>query len=140
MFVFAGWHAMQGPAESAALSMMELARVPTLGFEGGQFRHGPFEFLRPGLGIILLRSNGPDFPLVAPVVKTASEAGCTVVLLDASGEAAPAGCHHVVLPANRGLAAAMSIVLALQRLNILLAQRYIPAGVGTPRFTSKVTA
>ncbi len=140
VFVFAGWHAMQGTAESAALSMMELARVPAIGFEGGQFRHGPFEFLRPGLGIFLLRSSGPDRPLAASVVDTALQAGCTVVLLDASGEAAPAGCLHIKLLTSMGLAASVSVILALQRLNILLAKQRIPSGIGTPRFTSKVTA
>ena len=40
---------MAGVAESAALSTMELARIVTV----GQFRHGPFEVLRLGLGITL---------------------------------------------------------------------------------------
>lgn len=140
VFVFAGWHVMQGTAESAALSMMELARVPAIGFEGGQFRHGPFEFLRPGLAITLLRSSGPDKALAAPVAETAVQAGCSVVLLDTSGEPAPVGCQHVVLPTNQGLAASVSVILALQRLNISLAKHHIPNGIGTPRFTSKVTA
>ena len=93
-----------------------------------------------GWASFCFRSNGPDRPLAASVVETALQAGCTVVLLDASGEAAPAGCLHIKLPTNMGLAASVSVVLALQRLNILLAKQRIPSGIGTPRFTSKVTA
>lgn len=140
VFVFAGWHVLHGVAESAALSMMELARVPTIGFEGGQFRHGPFESLRPGLAILLLRSAGPDYGCVAPVAETAVAAGCTVVLFDAGGGPPVSGALHVPLPVNHGLAAAVSMLLTLQHLNIRLATRRIAQGIGTPRFTTKVTA
>jgi fructoselysine-6-P-deglycase FrlB-like protein len=37
--------AMQGTADAAAFSFMELARIPVLGLEAGQFRHGPFEMI-----------------------------------------------------------------------------------------------
>ncbi|WP_448664101.1 hypothetical protein ACG3SL_05320 [Sphingomonas sp. CJ20] len=137
-FVFAGWHVMQGAAESAALSMMELARVVTIGFEGGQFRHGPLECLRPGLAILLLQSAGPDRGLVRQPAEAAIAAGCRVVLIDA-GDAPVPGALTVPLPVNRGLAAAVSALLTLQHLNIAVARRCIPNGIGTPRFTTKVT-
>ncbi|SEQ18505.1 Fructoselysine-6-P-deglycase FrlB with duplicated sugar isomerase (SIS) domain [Faunimonas pinastri] len=139
VFVFAGRHVMQGAAESAALSLMELARVPAIGFEGGQFRHGPFEFLRPGLGIVLLRSAGPDKDEVRQLAEGPVDAGCKVVVLDASGEESFPGALHVRLAAGSGLAAAASALLTLQRFNILVAQRRIEAGIGTPLRTSKVT-
>jgi fructoselysine-6-P-deglycase FrlB-like protein len=137
--VFAGRHVLQGAAQSAALSLMELARVPAIGLESGQFRHGPFEFLRPGLAIVLLRSAGPDKDSIAPIAKTCVAAGCRTVVLDASGEELIEGCTRVAFPTDAGLAAATSMLLALQRLNVAVALRHIPAGVGTPRFTSKVT-
>lgn len=137
-FIFAGWHVMQGAAESAALSMMELARVPTIGFEGGQFRHGPLESLRPGLAILLLQSAGRDRGLVRQPAEAALAAGCRVVLIDAGGAPVP-GALSVELPVNTGLAAAVSALLTLQHLNIAVARRRIPEGIGTPRFTSKVT-
>lgn len=139
-FIFAGAHVMQGAAESGALSMMELVRVPTIGFEGGQFRHGPFECLRPGLAILVLRSAGPDFASVRQLVEVPVAAGCTVVLFDTSGKPGFDGATHVALPTNEGLAAAMSCLLTFQHLNIKMAERLIPRGIGTPRFTSKVTA
>ena len=136
---FAGRHVLQGIAQSGALSMMELARVPTIGWEGGQFRHGPFEFLRPGLGILLLRSAGVDAPGVAPLVTACVEAGCTTVVFDASGETPLPGCLTVTLPRNAGLAAGLSMLLAFQPLNIAVARRRVSGRIGTPVRTSKVT-
>ena len=136
---FAGRHVLQGIAESGALSMMELARVPTIGWEGGQFRHGPFEFLRPGLGILLLRSAGVDGPGVAPIASACVAAGCTVAVFDSSGEAPLPGCLTVTLPRNAGLAAGLSMLLSFQPLNIAVARRRVAERIGTPVRTSKVT-
>lgn len=138
-YVFAGWHAMHGTAESGALSLMELARLPTIGFEGGQFRHGPFELLRPGIGVILLRSAGTDRALVPPTAAAVARTGAALVVLDASGAAPVTEGTCIALTANEGLAAATDMVLALQQLNIVMALKSIPTGVGTPRHTTKVT-
>lgn len=137
--LFAGRHVLQGAAQSAALSLMELARVPAIGLESGQFRHGPFEFLQPGVGIVLLRSAGPDKDSIAPIAKTCVEAGCKTIVIDSSGDALPDGCLRIALPVQSGLGAATQMLLSLQRLNIAVARRHIPHGIGTPRFTSKVT-
>ena len=137
--VFAGYHAMRGVAQSAALSMMELARVPTIGFEGGQFRHGPFEMLRPGLGIVLPRSAGVDAPLVAGLAAASVEAGCRVVVLDTSGLPPLPGCVTVALAPGDGLGAAACMLLAGQFLNIAVARRRIAKDIGSPLRTSKVT-
>jgi fructoselysine-6-P-deglycase FrlB-like protein len=137
--VFVGRHAMSGVASSGALSMMELARVPTIGLEAGQFRHGPYEMLRPGLGVVLLRSAGLDGVGIARIARSTVAAGCATVIFDASGEAALPGCVTVPLIPAVGLAAATQMLLALQRLNIAVACRRIAEGVGTPLFTSKVT-
>jgi fructoselysine-6-P-deglycase FrlB-like protein len=137
--VFVGRHAMGGVAQSGALSMMELARVPTIGLEAGQFRHGPYEMLRPGLGVALLRSAGPDGAGIPPIAESTVAAGCTTLVFDASGEAPLPGCVTVPLPRAAGLAAAAQMLLAFQPLNIAVACRRIGAGVGTPLRTSKVT-
>jgi fructoselysine-6-P-deglycase FrlB-like protein len=137
--VFVGRHAMSGVAQSGALSMMELARVPTIGLEAGQFRHGPYEMLRPGLGIVLLRSAGADGAGIASIAASTVAAGCATVVFDASGEAALPGCVTLPLPRAVGLAAAAQMLLAFQPLNIAVACRRIAEGVGTPLRTSKVT-
>ncbi|TCP34018.1 aminotransferase [Sphingomonas sp. BK235] len=138
-YVVAGWHAMHGTAESAALSLMELARLPAIGFEGGQFRHGPFELLRPGIGVILLRSAGPDAALVPPTAAAVARTGATLVVVDASGAAPVAEGVRVTLAPGAGLAAATDMVLAFQELNIAMARASIAQGIGTPRYTTKVT-
>jgi fructoselysine-6-P-deglycase FrlB-like protein len=136
---FAGRHVMQGVAQIGALSMMELARVPTIGWEAGQFRHGPYEFLRPGIGVVLLRSAGPDADAIAPIAAAAAEAGCTMVLFDAAAAPPPPRCLVVPFGKASGLAAAAEMMLAFQRLNILIARRRVGDGAGTPLRTSKVT-
>jgi len=139
VIVFVGRHVMRGVAESASLSMLELARVPTIALEGGQFRHGAFEFLRPGLAIVLLRSAGPDASGIEELARTAVSAGCRTVILDSSGlEPVHAGLTHALEPAA-GLAAALAALLFLQDINIAVALHRIEAGVGTPLRTSKVT-
>jgi fructoselysine-6-P-deglycase FrlB-like protein len=138
--IFVGRHAMSGVAQSGALSMMELARIPTIGLEAGQFRHGPYEMLRPGLGVVLLRSAGPDSASIPPIAASTVAAGCATVVFDASGAAALPGCVTVTLPPAVGLAAAAQMLLAFQPLNIAVACRRIAEHVGTPLRTSKVTA
>lgn len=137
--VFAGRHVQQGMAESAALSMMELARVTAIGLESGQFRHGPFEFLRPGIGVILFRSAGPDAASIPSIAKTCVDAGCTTLVLDASGDAVGGTMQTVTFPTRSGIAAAMQYILSLQVLNIAVARMTVAGDVGTPRLTSKVT-
>ncbi|OCC05370.1 hypothetical protein BA190_08010 [Labrys sp. WJW] len=137
--IFSGYGAMAGVAGSAALSMMELARVVTIGFEGGQFRHGPFEVLRPSLGIVLLRDASPDGALVFSLAESTLDAGCPTIVVDTSGQAPITGATTLSLPANSGLAAAASMLLSLQALNIAVALRRVTGDVGTPLRTSKVT-
>ena len=45
--IVSGRGVFRGVAEAASLMLMELARMPALGFEIGQFRHGPMELLSP---------------------------------------------------------------------------------------------
>ena len=137
--VFVGRHVMRGVAESAALSMMELARVATLSFEGGQFRHGPLEFLRPGIGVVLLRSAGPDAAGIDELALHAGDAGCVTVILDASGAAPIASGRTHRLPAAAGLAAALQALLFLQQVNLAVARHRIPGAAGLPLRTAKVT-
>jgi fructoselysine-6-P-deglycase FrlB-like protein len=139
LVVFVGRHAMSGVAQSGALSMMELARIPTIGLEAGQFRHGPYEVLRPGVGVVLLRSAGPDGASIPPIARSTIEAGCATVVFDASGEAALPGCCTIALPRAVGLTAAAHMLLAFQPLNIAVACRRIAEHVGTPLRTTKVT-
>jgi fructoselysine-6-P-deglycase FrlB-like protein len=137
--IFSAYGGLAGVAESAALSTMELVRLVTVAFEGGQFRHGPFEMLRPGLGVVLFRSAGPDAALIGALSTVAAQAGCVTVLFDTSGAPAPEAVLSIALPEASGLAAATAMLLALQPLNIALARLRVGEGAGTPVRTNKVT-
>ncbi|MBB3966076.1 SIS domain-containing protein [Rhizobium metallidurans] len=136
--VVAGRGLMDGVAGSASLSLMELARIPTIGFETGQFRHGPLEMLGPDIGVILMRSAGADRDSIPPLVKTCVDAGCPTVVLDSSGHACDA-TYRVEMPALEGLAAAAQILLTLQILNVQIAADNLTTGVGMPLRTTKIT-
>ncbi|MFX7780667.1 hypothetical protein ABTJ96_20370, partial [Acinetobacter baumannii] len=77
--------------EMAALGLMELGRRPTLALEGGQFRHGPLEMLRPGVGLVFLKAGGPSAQHTEGLIAIARQAGLTPVVLDTSGTGAVAG-------------------------------------------------
>ena len=58
--IISGRGVFRGVAEAASLMLMELARMPALGFEIGQFRHGPMELLSPDAGVVLLCGEDAD--------------------------------------------------------------------------------
>lgn len=136
--VFTARGPLVGLAEVAALGGLELARMPALGLEGGQFRHGPLELLSPSVGVIILRAagepsddwDGESAPLRA--------SGAPLVVLDASGRPPIPGAITVSLAAHSGLAALAACALPLQRLLVGLAVARIH-GVGEPLRSNKVT-
>jgi fructoselysine-6-P-deglycase FrlB-like protein len=138
--VFSGRHVMRGVAQSEALSMMELARIATIAFEGGQLRHGPLEFLHAGLGVVLLRSAGAASAGIDELASAASQAGCRTVIIDSSGLDPVSDGLTYTLPRAEGLAAALQTLLLLQDVNIDAARYLIPRGAGTALRTSKITA
>jgi fructoselysine-6-P-deglycase FrlB-like protein len=136
--ILSGRAELTGVAEVCALHAAELSRVPALALEGGQFRHGPVELLRPGLGVVLLRAAGPSAALTGPLVQICLDAGVTPVVFDVSGEAALAGTVTVALPPATGLAAALLCILPLQQLLLDFAAARVER-VGEPRHARKVT-
>lgn len=137
-FVLSGRGALQGIAESGALCLMELARVPALALEAGQFRHGPLEILGPEIGVILLRGAGSLGEAAPGLAKTAMSAGTQPVVFDASGMAAIPGAATVAFPKLDGLAAIFAVLPSLQQLLIEIAIRKVER-VGEPLRSSKVT-
>lgn len=136
--VFVGRGSLQGIAEMAALGLMELGRRPTLALEGGQFRHGPLEMLRPGVGLVFLKAGGPSARHTEELIAIARQAGLTPVVLDTSEAGAAAGSIRISLPPLDGLAAAAAALLPLQRLVLALAGRWVRR-LGEPLRSSKVT-
>jgi len=138
VIIVSGRGALAGLAETGALCLMELGRLPVMAMEGGQFRHGPLEILHPAIGVILLRGPGEDTKLNRKLVATCRDAGATPVVFDLSGEAKLGGAVTVEFPAASGFAAAFALLPSLQRLMIDLAGRHVPR-VGEPLRTTKVT-
>lgn len=136
--IFSGRTALQGVAESGALCLMELARMPALALEGGQFRHGPLEILSPRIGVVLLRGAGETAKLVDRLGQTCVAAGITPLVFDASGEAPIAGAFTLSFPRLDGLAAALAILPVLQDVLVRVSARRV-ADVGVPRRSAKVT-
>ncbi len=137
--LFVGRHALQGIADGGALALMELARMTALSLEGGQFRHGPLEALGPRLGLVFLRSAGPDRDAISPLAETAARAGAGVVLLDAGGEGGDReAVLRVPVATGVGLGAALDILFPMQRLIIALAAARVD-NPGVPVRSSKVT-
>ena len=137
-FVLSGRGALAGVAESGALCLMELARCPAIGFEAGQLRHGPMEMLSERTGVLILRDAGPAAGLDAGLARDCREAGCPVVVLDASGAAPVPNTVTLPLPRRSGYAAALASLPTLQRVLIEVASRKV-ATVGTPVRSSKIT-
>jgi fructoselysine-6-P-deglycase FrlB-like protein len=138
MIIFSGRSELQGVAENAALCLMELARMPTYAFEGGQFRHGPMELITPETGVVLLRSSGITAELTADLAKTCRVVGCPVVVFDVSGEQPIEGVETIGLQHLTGFAATFAILPILQSLIVEIAALKVPE-LGVPLRSKKVT-
>jgi fructoselysine-6-P-deglycase FrlB-like protein len=136
--VVSGGGALRGLAEANALMLMELARMPALGFEHGQFRHGPLELLSPDVGVLLLRGSGAEGAAVAGLARAALGAGSVPVVFDCSGEPAIPGVVTVPFPVSQGIAAALLMLPALQRLIIGISGKKVER-VGEPLRSTKIT-
>jgi fructoselysine-6-P-deglycase FrlB-like protein len=134
----AGRGVCRGLAETAGLMLMELARLPALGFELGQFRHGPLELLSPELGVLLLRDADSDEASIRAVARATSEAGSPPVIFDCSGRDAIPKAITVAFPARGGLGAVLTLLPPLQRLIIGIAAERVER-VGEPLRSTKIT-
>jgi fructoselysine-6-P-deglycase FrlB-like protein len=137
-FIFSGRAELAGLGESAALCLMELARLPALSLEGGQFRHGPLEVLSPDVGIVILRPAGPMAASAGHQVRSCLDAGTRPIVFDVSGEEPVEGSLNLILPRTQGLPAAIAILPSLQQVLIRVAGRRVKQ-LGEPIRSTKVT-
>lgn len=137
VLVLSGRDVLQGVAENGALCMMELARMPSLAFEGGQLRHGPIEMLSDGMGVVVLRPAGPASALSRRLAEDLAQI-CPVVVIDLSGEAPAQGAVTIALPEAHGLAAAHLALPVMQLLLIEMAGERVE-NLGKPVRSVKVT-
>lgn len=136
--ILSGRAELQGVAESGTLCVMELARLPALGLEGGQLRHGPMEMLSAQSGIVLLRASGPSAGLATSLVAACRAAGSPVAVFDLSDEADIADAVTIRLPQEEGMAAIFAVLPALQAFLVRFAAQRV-SQVGEPLRSTKVT-
>lgn len=123
---------LHGLAEYVALLLTELARLPCVPLEAGQFRHGPWEAAGERVGVVALAARGGTGELVRRLAAQLAAAGSPTVLLDAGGEgvAGAEGAVTVPLPAADEAMAVLPLAVAAQRLGVALAEaRAIRPGV-----------
>lgn len=129
----------QGVMDAAALCLMETARMPVLGLEAGQFRHGPFEMIEPDTAVVMLRGPGEAADDIAPLAKECISHGIVPIVVDASGRAPVAGAVTVALNPHGGLALAFASLPVLQDLIVTAAEKRMP-DAGLPRRSAKVAS
>lgn len=137
--VFSSRGALQGVAEAAALSLMELARRPVLALEAGQFRHGPLELVKEDTGVVFIRGKGAEGDGIDELATACLEAGARPIILDLTGRAPVHGCLHIDLPHTHGLCAVVISLTTLQRIVIDAAELMVD-NMGAPLRSSKVTS
>lgn len=136
--IISGRGVFRGVAETASLMLMELARMPALGFEIGQFRHGPMELLSPAAGVVLLCGGDADRLAAQGLARMAHGAGASAVIFDCSGKAPLEEATTIALPPRRDLGAVLAMLPSLQRLIIAIAARKVDR-VGEPIHSTKIT-
>jgi fructoselysine-6-P-deglycase FrlB-like protein len=136
--VISGRSALQGVAESGALCLMELARMNTFAFEGGQLRHGPLEMLNVGCGAVFLRADDAASHLTAALQNDCKQSGAKTVVMDLSGQQPLPDTITIQLPRQSGMAAVFTVLPVLQSLLVEIANHKIE-NVGVPIRSTKVT-
>lgn len=129
---------LRGLAEALALGFAELARLPCLALESGQFRHGPMEMLGPDVGTVFFRGADATGDRVRAMAEAVAAAGARTIVLDASGKSHAVGCLTISAGGHDGLAALGALLPISQRLMIRFAAARV-ADVGIPLHSQKVT-
>lgn len=135
---FVGRGTLQGVAEMGALAMTELGRTTAIAYEGGAFRHGPLESLRPSLGVVFFRTADATAQHTKELAEICLQAGMKPVVFDTSGEEAIADTVTLRFSRLSGLAAALATAQPQQQLVLALASQRVK-NVGEPVRSSKVT-
>jgi len=126
-------------ALAGALGLQEAARIPALGMQAAQFRHGPLEMSGAGLSVWVFegQENSPEARLNRKLWSELRDLGANAWLLanpSSIGDGGAALAH----PSARGIGLPLAQVVPLQLLSYHLAEQ---AGFepGTFRAVSKVT-
>ena len=110
-----------GTAHEAALKLRELARLPTQGYSGADFRHGPIAVVTQGLPVLMIMPSGDTFDDMSELERQLHAAGAHLyVVSDDARVAANARIHLPTATVSEWLSPLVS-VLPVQRLAVALA-------------------
>ncbi|MGF1477490.1 MAG: SIS domain-containing protein [Geminicoccaceae bacterium] len=137
VFICSARSSFGGLANMTALGVMELGRVPALGLDGGQLRHGPVELLSQSTGVILFRGPGATVDSWDSIVRFCRDAGSPLVVFDSSGAPPIDGAVTLDMPQGEGIGAVLTMAPTQQALVMGLAVQRSDA-IGMPRYAVKV--
>ena len=80
--LFVGHGPGAATARHAAMMLGEWAKTPALSMSAGAFRHGPIEFARPGLGVVIFSAPGKVHESVATLVVELDGYGVSTVVVE----------------------------------------------------------
>ena len=130
---------LRGLAEAAALSTMELARMPAYALEGGQFRHGPLEMLGPISAPCISAPTSRRRRWSEGLARDTVAGGSPTLVFDTSGSDEVRWRRLILrFPKASGIAAILSMLPTAQRLAIGIAGQRV-SDVGMPLRTTKIT-
>ena len=135
VLAFAGRGDAVVSARQCGLTFMEGLKRPACSFEGGAFRHGPFECVGPGLGLVLFRSSHRTAKLVDDLARDAAAHGSPVVVIDGCGLPPVPGTALIrVTGTSKGEACGLFPLLAARTHNQLLHVLATRLGIETGHF------
>ena len=132
---FLGRGASRASAITAALITKETVKMPTEGMAGGQFRHGPWELLEPGITVCLFSGSPATNSLDQALATDIIARGATAIVI---GSTSQTGALHVPVPQNDPL---LSPILEIVPVQLLAAELASARGFtpGEFRYSGKIT-
>lgn len=121
-----------------ALYLQEAAKTPALGFQAGEFRHGPLEMASPAMGawVFAGEPGSSAWRLNRKLWEELRKLGVNACLLDASQKEAGEG--YLPLPQAEGAGLPLAEIIPVQLLSYRLAER-LGVTPGAFRYIGKVT-
>jgi glucosamine--fructose-6-phosphate aminotransferase (isomerizing) len=80
--VFLGHGPHAATARQAAMMLAERARVAAIGTSAGAFRHGPIEFIQPGVGAVVFTNGGSSGESARALAAELRDHGARVLLVE----------------------------------------------------------
>ncbi len=130
-------------AYCGALYIQEAAKIPALGFQAGEFRHGPLEFASPSAGFWVFSGvSGTEASRInRKLFDELRSYGAPTRLLESAqgGSGQPASEGLLAMPAVSGLGLPLGEIVPIQLLSFRLAERQgiLP---GSFRHIGKITS